>query len=540
LEQLKQDIPELLHEYPEQMEEKIPGAAVIEEININSPLLDKVRKNFGIFGGISIIFGGFFTLCFYKAGFSLNALFFTMVMVGLLCLIMKKLSVPIKKMTVFYYTSSILLSVSTVLTSSGILQFLNTVGVILLLELSLLHQLHEDDNWDFSKYLGKMIGMIFYGIVSIGMPFIDSIGFLRKTKLLKNKTSANILIGIAIALPFLWIILALLSSADQLFGNMTEGIVDFLASSSVIEVIIMTFIGFCICYCIICGATAGIGKNATKPKKKADATIAVTAMSLILIIYVLFCSIQFIYLFSNGLFLLPEEFTFAEYARRGFFELLAVTILNIALMLLCSAVFEDNKALRIILTGITVCTYIMIASATYRMLLYIEAYHLTFLRLFVLLSLFIDALVLAGVILAEYRKSFPLFRYCATVVTVSYLLFSFARPDYYIASYLVEHEELLNSEDVIYLTRDLSKDAASVVLPILSEPNRWEKESSLVEEREYDRIASWGSAEYYIDRYYSDIESVNQSHDFRNFNYSASKAAELIKKYPLKNVISGE
>ena len=40
--------------------------------NKNPSLLHKVRLNFGIFGGISLIFGVFYTVLFYKARLGLN------------------------------------------------------------------------------------------------------------------------------------------------------------------------------------------------------------------------------------------------------------------------------------------------------------------------------------------------------------------------------------------------------------------------------------------------------------------------------------
>ena len=190
-------------------------------------------------------------------------------------------------------------------------------------------------------------------------------------------------------------------------------------------------------------------------------------------LYAVFCTIQLIYLFADGLFTLPTEFTFAEYARSGFFELLAVTIINISLMLICNTIFKDNKLLRFLICFMTSCTYIMIASATYRMLLYISAYHLTFLRIFVLLVLFIDVFILAGIMISQYKKEFPLFRYCVIVISFCYIAFSFTKPDYFIASYLEQHKNVLSMDDMVYLVNDLSLDAAPIVIPLINIQERW-------------------------------------------------------------------
>jgi hypothetical protein len=93
--------------------------------------------------------------------------------------------------------------------------------------------------------------------------------------------------------------------------------------------------------------------------KKAEASIAATFMTLLCVVYTFFCGIQLIYLFANGLFVLPEEYTFAEYARRGFFELLTVAVINVLLMVLCRAFFKESKILRIVITFMTNYNYVM-------------------------------------------------------------------------------------------------------------------------------------------------------------------------------------
>jgi hypothetical protein len=516
---------------PVSQEEIQPTAVTLTEKKEESLLLQQVRQKFGIFGGISILFGGLFAFSFYQAGIGVNVPFFTAVIVILLSIDMRNLSLPVKKGTKAYYLGALLLGISTALTASEGLQFLNFIGILMLLNLSLLHQFKDDRKWDFIKYLASMLALFFQSIATIGMPFVDSVHFLKRSKLLKNDKVMNILIGVVIAIPVLWIVIALLASADILFGELTEKIYQFFFSSNIFTAVIMILFGFLSCYCILCGSAATSGADKWKVRKKANSSIAVTAVTLISLVYMLFCGIQLIYLFASGLFVLPEGFTFAEYARRGFFELLAVTIINIVIMLICSSLFEDSKLLRLILTLMTVCTYIMIVSATYRMLLYISAYHLTFLRLFVLLALLIDTFVLAGVIVYQYQRKFPLFPYCAAVVTVCYLVFSFAKPDYVIASYMIEHQELLDIEDASYLTQTLSLDAAPVVLPILADASRW-SDPSLQKDLDEDGEEDRGSYEYYIKGYYERLNNSINNTGIRDFNYSYSIAGKYAKKYP--------
>ena len=525
MEQLNNVLPTALEENP-------VAAVNADNLKKNSPLLNKVREKFGVFAGLSLIFGCAFAFLFYKAGIGINYFIFSVVMVLLLMLTMKKLDIPIKKATSAYYAGAILLGLSSFLTSSIILQFLNTIGIMLLLDLSLLHQFHEDSRWDFLNFFGRMIGLFFLSIGAIGGPFMDGLNYFKNTKLLKNDKILNTLLGVIIAIPLLFIIVALLSSADLLFGSMTSSIYSFLFSSDIFYVVIMILFGFFACYCIICASVrrAGAGDE-PKEWKKADPEIAVTVFSLLSLVYIIFCGIQVMYLFTNGLFVLPEEFTFAEYARRGFFELLTVTVINLVLMLIGTTFFKESKILRFMLSVMTAGTFIMIASATYRMLLYIGAYNLTFLRVFVLLFLLIDALVLGGVIVYVYNKKFPLFGYCVAVVSICYLVFSFARPDYFIASYHVNHEATLDTEDVEYLTRELSYDAAPVLLPVLSDKNSITDSNTSIRNG-YD--SNTVGVESSISEYYRGINASSNRRGIRDFNLSIHTAAKYAKQYMVK------
>lgn len=496
----------------------------------DSPLLNKVRQNFSFFGTISLIFGVAFAFLFYQVGIGLNVLAFVIVMITLLQLIMKKLRLPTKKVTYAYYLGAVLLGLSSTLTYNGVLQLMNFVGILLLLDVSLLHQFHKDKAWDFGEYALRVFGLLFRCISKLGTPFVDCFRFLNNIKIFKSKRMKNLIFGVLLSLPLLWVIIFLLAQADYIFQKLTRSSLQFLFSQNIVGVTLMIIFGFISCYCIICGsADKTIPIEGEKKNRKADPGIAFTTMTLILVVYIVFCSIQIIYLFANGVFILPQDFTFAEYARRGFFELLAVTCINILLMIICSSLFEESKSLRIVLTGITICSYIMIASAAYRMLLYISAYNLTFLRLFVLLFLLIDALVLAGMILAQYKRSFPLFLYCVAVVSICYIAFSFARPDYLIASYHIKNENQLSKADLYYLTNEISLDAAPILVPYLTDSKNEELLSELSKEQT-DTYYDLSSTEI-TEEYFQRIARISGRKSIREYNYSYYKALQIYDQF---------
>ena len=130
---------------------------------------------------------------------------------------------------------------------------------------------------------------------------------------------------------------------------------------------------------------------------------------------------------------------------------------------MCIHIFQENLTLKVLLLIISVSTCIMTVSAVYRMLLYVGAYHLTFLRVLVLWFLGVLTLIMVGVIIHIFKVKFRLFKYAMAIVACAYILFSFARVDHIIASYNLTHTENIQARDVRYLMNWLSIDAAPAI-----------------------------------------------------------------------------
>ena len=208
---------------------------------------------------------------------------------------------------------------------------------------------------------------------------------------------------------------------------------------------------------------------------------------------------------------LPEGITYSQYAHQGFWQLIAVSLINFTAVLICQMVFGENRILKVLLTVVSACTCIMIVSAAYRMILYVSEYYLTFLRVLVLWFLMVLMFIFFGVIYSIYRKDFGLFRYITAVVSVCYILFAFGRPDTFIAEYNISHAEDASELDVFYLTY-LSKDTA----PLLAEIDRDEI-------RDQDVMDS-------LDIYFKNIEG-EKSLSFREWNYSRAEAEKAAAKW---------
>jgi len=111
-----------------------------------------------------------------------------------------------------------------------------------------------------------------------------------------------------------------------------------------------------------------------------------TILLLVNSLFGLFVGVQFSYLFGGRENINVEGFTYAEYARRGFFELLLVALLSLAMILGLNWITrrESKKQVKIfnLLSSVLITfVLIMLVSAFRRMMLYEEVYGYTFLRL---------------------------------------------------------------------------------------------------------------------------------------------------------------
>ena len=221
--------------------------------------------------------------------------------------------------------------------------------------------------------------------------------------------------------------ISLLSSADQIFGDAVVTLLgNIFLSWYAIWFLVFAFAALLFTYGIIVSAPFGSRHNRQTKEGTHEPIIAITAMGLLTLVYLLFSVIQILYLFTNNMSL-PDDMTYAEYARQGFFQLMFVSVLNVILVMICHAIFSKSTVLNIVLTIMSACTYVMIASSALRMTMYIKAYDLTYMRILVFAALAVLAVVLAGVIVRIYADRFPLVVIVVVVVIVLVVIIILSR-----------------------------------------------------------------------------------------------------------------
>lgn len=436
---------------------------------------EKVKENFHIYGIASFLYACLYAFCMFRNASGFTYFLFVAGSILFIDFCFKRLEIELKKEGTFYIVGVFLLSLSTFCTDDGRIIFFNRTGVLLLTISLLLSTLYNTKKWNLGKFLGSIIQTIFMPLGHVDRPVIDAIWYCKNKLDKKNSKYLYILLGILIAIPFVVVICLLLTSADAVFRDVTTKFFSGLDVGDVFLIIVMVGLMFFASYSILTFLCKNSIKEEVKDSRKLNPLLGIPVASIITVVYLVFSVIQIVYLFMGDM-QLPEGYTYAQYAREGFFQLLAVSILNLIIVLVGLYFFKPNYFLNLVLTLMSLCTFIMIASSAMRMIIYIQYYYLTFLRILVLWSLLVLFLLFVGVILYIFKDNFPLFRYSIIIVTCLYIGLSFSHPDYWIAKVNLEGSKGIRSEffqgsrynDYDFLS-ELNADAAPAMIEWIEE-----------------------------------------------------------------------
>lgn len=201
----------------------------------------------------------------------------------------------------------------------------------------------------------------------------------------EKKSLGKVLIGMACAIPVLIVVIPLLISSDYAFKGLVTKILSGCFTSvlkALIGVIIAIFI---ISYAFsLKHGRVYTGKDSDF--KGIDGIYLSSFLSAISICYILYLFSQLAYFFSAFKGLLPnEEITYAQYARKGFFEMCVIAVINLLIVIVSLVISKKANGkpsyfVRALATFISVFTLIIIATSISKMVLYINEYGMTILR----------------------------------------------------------------------------------------------------------------------------------------------------------------
>jgi hypothetical protein len=200
-----------------------------------------------------------------------------------------------------------------------------------------------------------------------------------------------ILRGLLLAAPLLLIFVILFASADAVFARLVDDLLDWRIDLGSVPGRITTAL-------VAAWLTAGLlifvsrGHEGDEPvasrgptRGRLGSTEAATVLVSLDLLFAVFVVLQAAYLFGGRSTLDASGLTYAEYARRGFFELLAVAFAVGGLVLGLEAfISRRSRAYLGSCLVLVALTVVVLASAFLRLRLYQDAYGWTELRFYVL------------------------------------------------------------------------------------------------------------------------------------------------------------
>lgn len=285
--------------------------------------------------------------------------------------------------------------------------------------------------------------------------------------------------GVALATPFIIVFGALFITADAVFARLVADTLRIDLPTVASHIFVTALLAWIATGCIS-GLLAGtrlpiVARAVPRGGFLGIAEVGI-ALGLVAALFATFVIVQFRYLFGGSdLVLVTPALTYADYARRGFFELVMVVMLTLPMLLSADWLLRRTtpraeRSFRALTGALVVLVLAVAVSALQRMRLYLDAYGLTEARFYATALLVLLALVLlwfAATTLRGRRESFAFGTVAAAVAAAAVLIA--INPDAVIARTNVARALSAGGTqqfDVVYAT-SLSADAVPVLISAL-------------------------------------------------------------------------
>ncbi|MGO4890653.1 DUF4153 domain-containing protein [Anaerobacillus sp. MEB173] len=323
----------------------------------------------------------------------------------------------------------------------------------------------------------------------------------------------KIMIGLIISVPLLFVILNLLISADAQFERLVSILPTLFSFNAeimfrIVISLIFTF-GF-FCYMQVLMQKYSIKTTVTPMPILMDGIITVTVLLLLDLVYILFVAVQFKYFFSGTL---DAGYTYAEYARRGFFELLFVTLINLTVTTFIITFTKHVQAIiktiiRFSLTFLVLSSGVLLLSAFMRMAMYEEAYGFTFTRILVQTFMIFLMVIFAYTLIKIWLERLSLFHFYFMASLLYYTGINVVNIDQIVVDWNIDRYEETGKIDIDYLNQFSTTGIIGLI-------NLYEKDSEipgleeLLKQRKAERV--------YL-----------KSDSFQSYNLTRNKAFEKL------------
>lgn len=172
------------------------------------------------------------------------------------------------------------------------------------------------------------------------------------------------------------------------------------------------------------------------------AATTLTAVIPLFVIYIIFFISQWNYYISGFTGILPDGLNYAEYAREGFFQLCAVSVINLIIIITTMIFMKQKNAfgkgmLKAISVTYSIITLILISTALSKMIMYIEYYGLTQKRVYSTWLMIVIAIIFILLIIRQFVPTFRITAASFSVCVIMFAALSIINADALIAKYNV-------------------------------------------------------------------------------------------------------
>lgn len=367
---------------------------------------------------------------------------------------------------------------------------------------------------------------------TFAQPFAD-LGLVARSAKNGAGTSKNVLgalIGVVVAIPVLVVVIPLLCSSDAAFQNLFKNLLENIGAyiGQIIFAVVITPFLFSYMFGKRNSSTLSTRVDGKKTRIF-PISACLSFLSVISVVYIVFIFSQLAYFFSAFKGILPDgyDLTASEYARKGFYEMFAVCVINILLVgLIFAFVKRKNIALKILSAFVSLFSVLLIVIAMQKMRLNVATYGLSRNRLFVCVFLIMALVVIAFLIAHIFMPKLKYMQAVIVACSVIFIAFSFCDVDACVARYNINAYQNGQIETLDFDTLD---DLSSSAIPYIADL------ADNVKDKETAKKASNCIAQWSVNNSNSDWFKVsggklvrNKSIDFRDFTLSRQRARDSV------------
>jgi len=493
----------------------------------------------------SLILSILHSILFYEKRLGVSVILFVITAIFIFIQILEKQGKVKNKKAYILAIPIILLSSTYFIFNNIFFSTINILAISFLFAIMLIIALLEEQK--LSKMVGKIFFMVFgpFDYIEKAVKIIIRNLFNIKNEddkdknMQKRRIIKQILIGAVIAIPILIIVISLLTSADIIFENTLSNISYFIISNINMEAIVTLILRIAIIIILFIYLVAFIlnlikkeslfnEKEETIQNEIKDNKINIegitlnTILTLLNVVYLIFTFTQSIYLIEQ--ITRSGALNYAEYARTGFFQLMAVSAINFAIIFITNLnkkeVSKANKKYTMVMNILlAIFTIIILISSMVRMNLYEQKYGYTFLRLMVYFVQITELILIIPTIAYIINKKVKIIKSYMIILICAYIVINFLNIDKIIARKNIDryfNSQELEEIDYQYLQENLSVDAISEMIRLLNAKDDIIRKS--------------------MNNYFYELKEKieEQKVNWQEFNILEEKAKEEIKKLEIK------